>query len=77
MTVIQAELALVFIGLLLIAMSRPTRERSYHLDFKNLTYQVSRVADNLSDLRRELRINRELIEKLNEKGGTDNNEYEG
>ncbi len=77
MTIIQAELALVFIGLLLIAISRPTRERSYHQDFKNLSYQVSRVADNLSDLRRELRINRELMEKLNEKGGTDNNEYKG
>lgn len=77
MTIIQAELALVFIGLLLIAMSRPTRGRSYHQDFKNLSYQVSRIADNLSDLRRELRIHREMMEKLNEKGGTDNNEYKG
>lgn len=77
MTVIQVELALIFVGLLLVAMSRPTRERSYHQDLKNLGYQVSRVADNLGEVRREQRKNRELMEKLNEKGGTDNNEFEG
>ena len=69
---ITAILLLIFFGILIVAMSIPRiRSYSYHTDLKNLTYQVSRVADNLASIQREIRKTREAFEKQAE-GNTEN-----
>lgn len=56
----NAILILIFFGQLLLAMSIPN-ERAYETDLNNIKYQLSRVADNLGSIRRELELIRQAM----------------
>lgn len=56
----NAILILIFFGQLLLAMSAPS-ERAYKTDLNNIEYQLSRVADNLGGIRRELELIRQAM----------------
>lgn len=56
----NAILILIFFGQLLLAMSIPNG-RAYKSDLCNIEYQLSRVADNLGSIRRELELIRQAM----------------
>lgn len=56
----NAILILIFFGQLILAMSIPNG-RAYRTDLNNIEYQLSRVADNLGSIRRELELIRQAI----------------
>lgn len=56
----NAILILIFFGQLILAMSIPNG-RSYKSDFNNIEYQLSRVADNLGGIRREMELIRQAM----------------
>lgn len=56
----NAILILIFFGQLLLAMSIPNG-RAYKSDLNNIGYQLSRVADNLGSIRREMELIRQAI----------------
>jgi hypothetical protein len=56
----NAILILIFFGQLILAMSIPNG-RSYKANLNNIEYQLSRVADNLGGIRRELELIRQAM----------------
>lgn len=56
----NAILILIFFGQLILAMSIPNG-KDYKSDLGNIEYQLSRVADNLGGIRRELELIRQAM----------------
>ena len=56
----NAILILIFFGQILLAMSIPNG-RAYRTDLNNIEYQLSRVADNLGSIRREMELIRQAM----------------
>jgi len=56
----NAILILIFFGQLILAMSIPNG-KAYKSDLGNIEYQLSRVADNLGSIRREMELIRQAM----------------
>lgn len=56
----NAILILIFFGQIVLAMSIPNG-RDYRTDLNNIKYQLSRVADNLGGIQRELELIRQAM----------------
>ena len=56
----NAMLILIFFGQLILSMSIPNG-RTYKPNLNNIEYQLSRVADNLGGIRRELGLIRQAM----------------